>query len=174
MKEIKLTQNQVTLVDDIDFEYLNQWKWCAVKRKNGGFYATRRITLWSNEEHKYQRNEGKRKYQIILMHVLLLNTPKDKDTDHRNGNSLDNQRHNLRICERWQNIANKSKTTKPTSSQYKGVSWNSSINKWIASIMKDCKAIHLGCFIDEEKAARIYDQAALEYFGEFAKLNFPA
>jgi hypothetical protein len=44
MKELELTQGQVALVDDIDYDYLSQWKWCAAWEYNG-FRATRGVYL---------------------------------------------------------------------------------------------------------------------------------
>ena len=39
--------------------------------------------------------------------------------------------------------------------------------------MVDGKLIHLGYFIDEMDAASAYDEAAMKYHGDFARLNFP-
>ena len=55
---------------------------------------------------------------------------------------------------------------------YKGVSWRKDRNRWLVRIMFRGKRIYLGCFKDEIEAARIYDQAAKKYFGEFARCNF--
>jgi hypothetical protein len=60
------------------------------------------------------------------------------------------------------------------SSQYRGVCWNKSNNKWIAKTTYDGKMHHLGCFEDEEEAAKAYDRAARAQHGEKAQLNFPA
>jgi hypothetical protein len=60
------------------------------------------------------------------------------------------------------------------SSKYRGAYWNKRDNKWAASIRSDGKLHHLGCFEDEEEAARAYDKAARAHHGEKAQLNFPA
>ena len=84
--------------------------------------------------------------------------------------TLDNRRSNLRLCTRAQNQANKLK--KPgCSSTFKGVSWNKAAKKWQASIRVSQKLIALGLFNDEVLAARSYNVAAVEHFGEFALLN---
>ena len=41
MKQIELSQNKVALVDDEDFEWVNQWKWHAIKSRGNLFYVVR-------------------------------------------------------------------------------------------------------------------------------------
>ena len=154
MKEIPLTQGKVTLVDDEDFEYLNQWKWYY---DNCG-YARRSIHV---------PDQG-----AILMHRAIVQTPDDMETDHINGNKLDNQRTNLRICTMPQNRRNRRAYANNTSG-FKGVVWNMSAKKWEAYIRMNIKRIYLGLFADPAEAARAYDKAATQYYGEFANLNFP-
>jgi len=159
MKEIALTQGQVALVDDEDFERvmaLAPW------------YA-----LWYPECQLFKAvRNGKEngKPIIILMHRFVLDAPTGKEVDHRNHNTLDNQRENLRICTRSQNMGNVRKQT-DRSSRFKGVSWYKRYQKWHVSICKDYNQQSLGYFTDEENAARAYNKAALEHFGEFAYLN---
>jgi hypothetical protein len=61
-----------------------------------------------------------------------------------------------------------------TGSKYRGVYWQKSQNIWKANITFDGKQHHLGCFEDEQEAARAYDRAARAQHGENAQLNFPA
>lgn len=152
MKKIKLTQGKVALVDDEDFEYLNQWKWSANKNKNT-FYAQRHKVI-----------EGKNKY--IKMHRLIMNTPDNIEVDHIDHNGLNCQRHNMRNCTRSQNSMNKSPYGK---SKYLGVYF---IGKTIiAGITINKKLIYLGSYKSEEDAALAYDIAAKKYHGEFANFN---
>lgn len=155
-KEITLTKGRSAIVDAADFDWLNQWKWCC----NSRGYVMR----------KAPRKKGKRK--TIRMHRVILSPPGDMEVDHINGNPLDNRRCNLRICTHTQNLANSRKRA-GCSSRYKGVWWDSNRRKWQAYIRSASKRIHLGRFNTEEAAAAAYDQAALEYFGEFARLNNP-
>jgi hypothetical protein len=92
--------------------------------------------------------------------------------DHINGDRTDYQKHNLRSATRSQNAANKRKRA-GCSSKYKGVYWYSKSSKWKAQIEVNQHNKHLGYFIHEEDAAKAYDSAAIFYFGEFARLNFP-
>ena len=160
MKEIQLTQGKVALVDDADYEYLNQWKWHANKNGNK-FYASRSITV----------SQGKQK--TISMHrVITKNINPKMHTDHLNGNGLDNRKINLRICTNSQNAMNQSKQINNTSG-YKGVSYykNSINKKWMATIKINNIKIYLGLFTNPKDAAIAYNAAANNFFGEFAKLN---
>jgi hypothetical protein len=91
--------------------------------------------------------------------------------DHQNQIRHDNQSANLRIATKSQNGANSSKHT--SESGFKGVTWFGRDQKWKAQIMVNRKNYHLGYFHTPEEAARVYDRAALKFFGEFASLNFP-
>ena len=160
MKRIPLTQGKFALVDDVDYERLNKYKWYAVKNKNT-FYAVRCIHLPG------------RKSRVIWMHreILGLKRGDPRQTDHRNHNGLANWRDNLRICNGLQNSRNKSKQ-KNCSSKYKGVSWYKAGYKWKAEIRVDNHSIYLGYFDNEIEAARVYDNAARKHFKEFANTNF--
>jgi hypothetical protein len=151
-KSIPLTQGKFALVDDEDFEEINKHKWYYVKR--GGGYAARKVCGVN-----------------FYMHRFILNTPNGMETDHVNGDSLNNTRCNLRICTHSQNLKNQRLSI--NKNRYKGVSFASREKKWRTTIGVNMKKIHIGYFDDAELAARAYDEAAKKYFGEFARLNFP-
>jgi len=155
MKTIGLTCSKVAIVDDDTFDYLNQWKW----QYDGHGYASRRETI------------GYKKSKTVLMHREIIGTPKGMETDHINGNGLDNRKSNLRICTTSQNGMNRDKQLNNTSG-YKGVRFDKRGGKWQAYIRFDHKFVHLGLFIDAKEAAKAYDIAALRLFGKFAKTNF--
>jgi len=94
--------------------------------------------------------------------------------DHINQNKTDNRIENLRPATTSQNMANIAKVKKNPLSKYKGVSFHKTHNKFIASIRYHKKTYHLGYFNNEKEAARAYDNKAIEFFGEFACLNFPS
>lgn len=161
MKQIVLTQGQVTLVDDADYEYLNQFKWHVHKQRSGNFYAARKPPLKNKERTR------------IYMHreILGLEHEDKRQSDHKNHNTLDNQRVNIRICTNQQNQRNQ-KLHSNTSSQFKGVSWHKQAKKWVAHITINGEIKHLGYWNMEEVAALRYDMVAIREFGEYAHLNF--
>ena len=158
MKKIPLTQGKFALVDDADYEFLNQWKWCVSKSScSGKFYAQRRS----------DKSNG---FQVISMHRLLSGAQKKDIVDHINGNPLDNQKSNLRICSIAENSRNAVKPKNNTSG-FKGVTWDKDRRRWVAQIKFNRKTINLGRFTCPIEAARTYNSAAIKYFGEFANLN---
>jgi AP2 domain len=140
MKEIVLTQGKVALVDDRDFGRLNKFKWLAHETGNT-FYA----------ERMYTTQDGKR--HVIGMHRLIINTPNGLDTDHINGNGLDNRRINLRSVTHRKNLQN-IRTEK--TSKYPGVCWRKRDKKWQAQIKISGRVMNLGCYPDEETAGLVY------------------
>lgn len=160
-KEIKLTQTQVTLVDDEDYDYLTQWKWCAMYDPNADtYYAVRGRT-------KEELQLGK---APIKMHRVITNARKGELVDHISGNTLDNRKHNLRIVDNTQNQQNKGMSRNNTSG-VKGVSWHKRDRVWRASISVNGKRIHLGNFSDKEDAIKAYRSAVVLYHGEFGNIG---
>ncbi len=169
MKEIALTQGQVALVDDEDHEELSRFKWHAAAKMVKGekaFYAARTII----ESTLVDGKTFSRKI-VIYMHRLILGAIGSLKGDHRNGNTLDNRRENLRECTKAQNNMNARKPSHGLSSPYKGVVLFKRDGRFRAYIKKDGKQRHLGYFDTQEGAAMAYNQAAKELFGEFALLN---
>ena len=161
MKRISLTQGQVTLVDDEDYEWLSQWRWCATKIYSGVFYAVRG-----------QWDPITKKQPVIRMHRLIMNAKKGEEVDHKDRDGLNNQKYNLRFCASGQNKQNAIGHAN-SSSRYKGVAFHKWSKKWQATIACNHKQVHLGYYELEEEAARVYDKKAIELFGEFARTNFP-
>jgi len=154
MREIKLTQGRMAQIDDEDFEWLNQWKWC-VQRMHNTYYAIRKQHIGN-------------RYITIRMHRIIMRTPSHLQVDHKDRNGLNNQRLNLRNCNNSQNQMNKKSSGV---SQYLGVSYNHK-GRIKANIKGNGKIIHLGTFETEIEAAKAYDNKARELHGEFANLNF--
>lgn len=152
MKKIKLGKKDIyALVDDSSFDQLNAVKWYETEG-----YA-----------HRIVMKNGKR--YSILMHRLITDAPKGMEVDHINGDKLDNQICNLRICTRTQNRGN---TKYKNKTGFKGVSKNPKGNTYRAAIKNSKKLQYLGTFKSAGEAAKAYDIAAKEIFGEFALTNF--
>ena len=133
MKEIQLTQDKSTMVDDANFDYLNQFNWYASKERNS-FYACR-VT---------QANKIKTR-RTMRRQILGLSCSDSKQVDHIDGNGLNNQRSNLRVCTNQQNQYNQRPQT-GRSSRFKGVSWKTKDKRWAAGIRHNKKDIWIGNF----------------------------
>lgn len=156
MAAILISGNVVALVDDEDIPRVNGFTWSSIY-KDGIYYAV----------HTRRRKPGIER-TAIYMHCLILDWY--GGIDHADGDGLNNQRVNLRRCTSSQNGGNRRKQS-GTSSQYKGVSWNTGKQRWRAHIQIDKKPIHLGWFTEEATAARAYNEAAITLFKDFARIN---
>jgi len=107
-------------------------------------------------------------FTLILLHRMIARTPKGKVTDHINGDTLDNRKENLRICEQPENSRNR-KINKENQSGYKGVYWEIRRRKWRATIRANKKKISLGYFNTPEEAHKAYCEASKKYHGEFGR-----
>jgi hypothetical protein len=140
-----------TFVDDEDFPLLNRYTWRIDPK---GYVVT---SLYGT---------------TVRIHRFILNPPKNIQVDHINGDKLNNTKGNLRFATNTENQRNVPKiTSKITSSKYKGVHFRKDNGKWSARIGVCGKRLSLGLHDSESEAAKAYNKAALEYFGEFAKLN---
>lgn len=161
MRYIELTQNKRAIVDDDDYEYVNQFKWCVYKSSSGKYYASRNNSRKS-KEGKY----------LIKMHryILRLHKRDGHHVDHENGNTLDNQKSNLRIVTNQQNSFNR-KEQSNNKSGYKGVYKHSQYDKWVAQIKIGDKRYHIGVFDTPELAALSYNEYAQEHHGQYGYKN---
>ena len=156
---ITLSNGQVAIVDAAALPLVTPYRWCPMRKRDGRVYA---------QAHGPRRDGTQ---STILMHSLILGTPKGMASDHQNHDGLDNRRSNLRACTRAQNLSNRGKTIANTSG-YKGVDWVKRIGTWRAQIGVQNKHLFLGHFTDPVAAARAYDAAARRLHGEFARTNF--
>lgn len=155
MKEIKLTKDQIALVDDEDYEDLSKYRWQARPWKYG-WYASRRC-----------------KDGCVYMHRQIMNATQKELIDHEDTNGLNNQKWNLRKATRKDNGGNRS-TKVQTITNLKGVGikvFAKGNIMYRAYIHINKKYKHLGYFDRAKDAAKAYDQAAMTYFGNFAKQN---
>ena len=159
MIEIPLTQGQVALIDDEDYELVSQYKWYA--RWDPHTKSFRAVTTG-------RQLGGKRK--MTYMHRLIMNAQKGEQVDHVNHETLDNRKENLRLCDGFGNQHNRGKNLNNTSG-YKGVYWSIRASKWRALIQFNGKLIHLGYFTTPELAHEAYCKAALELHGRFSNFG---
>ncbi len=150
MKEVKLTQGRVAIVDDGDYEMVSQYKWCAWF-SGWNWYAVGTI----NKKHTY-------------MHRLIIQAPKGSVVDHRNHDGLDNRRENIRLCTTQENAMN-GRTPRDNKSGYKGVV---KVNgSYATKIRVNGAQLHGGNYDTAIDAAIAYNHLAKEHYGEFANYN---
>lgn len=160
MKEITLTRGYVALVDDELYEELSAHKWHARVNSSGLVYAI--------------RNSPRPDKKTIYMHRVILGAPEGTGVDHIDRDGLNNKRANLRLATTSENQRNARRRI-DNSSGYKGVAKYSaprSKKPWKAHIGVNGVSRYLGVFDSAEEAARAYDRAAVEFYGEFAHRNF--
>ena len=150
MKKIFLTQGQTTIVDDADYEWLNQWSWVAsYAPEMDTYYATRQEYL------------GNYTQRTIKMHreILGLKFGDKRQVDHIHHNTLDNRRSELRIVSNRENKSNL-KRKDLCLSKFTGVTMIKERNKrWRARIRIGKQSKHLGYFYTEEDASNAYQKA---------------
>jgi hypothetical protein len=155
---IPLTRGYFAVVDDVDLARLACFKWYAHVSSDGQLVYAARATYPG----------GYRNRVLVLMHREVAGASADQVVDHRNGDTLDNRRKNVRACTQRQNRQNRRKVV--AASGFKGVQ-RASRHRLEASIRVDGERKSLGYFKRPEDAARAYDAAAIAYFGEFAATN---
>jgi hypothetical protein len=157
MKQLKMNSSElVAWVDDDDHEMLSQHSWRIKKDIREGSYPRPIARVGS---------------KIIKLHRLIMEAQPGEQIDHRNGDTLDNQKHNLRRCNSCQNAQN-SKRKIGNKSGYKGVHWQKDKAKWRAEIWAFKTRYHLGYFSSLFDAAFARKEAELTYHKEFAYSKF--
>lgn len=151
MRKLELTKNSFAIVDDEDYDGLNQWKWHCLNGK----YAAR--SVWDSKT---------KSKKMVLMHTEIMKPKLGKLIDHKNQDGLDNRKENLRLADKATNGMNRGLPSNNVSG-YKGVYWYKGGRKWMVKV----DAIYLGIFSDIKEAARAYNKKAKELYGEFAFMN---
>jgi len=155
MKIIKAWHGQEILVDDEDFEFLNQFIWKVMLKVK-----------------TYKDVQSTHFGKIVRMSRLVMKVTDSKIfIDHINGNTFDNRKENLRLATPKQNSRNIGKKKGNYTSKYKGINWNKKHKKWAVRISTDNGRIHLGYFENEKEAAQVWNEAAQLHHKEFARLN---
>ncbi len=158
MKEMFLYGDVKEYVSNADFENIKHLKW-SISRAGKTAYVV------------HHRSTRKIRLPKIYLHRMLLNAKKGEIVDHIDGDGLNNTRENLRIISHSENIRKMTKIRNLNSSGYKGVYWATRYGKWEVGIMKNYRKMYLGRFDSKHDAARAYNKAAVQLFGDFASLN---
>jgi len=138
------------LIDKEDYEKVKDYKWSLDKGKITDYVVSR---------------TGRKPVNIAK---IILGT--ESKIDHKNGKGLDNRKENLRFATDQQNAQNRG-FRRDNVTGFKGITFSKFEKKYIAQIGINKKVIRLGAFVDPVEAAKTYDQAAVKYFGEFARTN---
>lgn len=158
MAEIPLTQGQVAIVDDGDANWLGQWKWTACRRRNGKWHAYR----------QHEVAPGVMRPITLARQVLGLAYGDPGWADHKNHDTLDDRRANLRVVTPKQNRENQ--PSRGGSSQFVGVTWDPQRQRWRAQIQIDGRVLNLGRYATEREAAEARDNYVIEH-GSHHALN---
>lgn len=157
MQEIELTKGLVAIVDDEDYEELSKHLWHVTKSG----YACRYIRDLSKKK--------KQAYLPIHRAIMGLSSDDPRVVDHIDGDKLNNQRSNLRICTAAENVRNRRGRADVTSG-FKGV-YTTLYGKWRAAISHNKKWMHIGVYETREEACAAYCRVAKELHGEFANFE---
>lgn len=151
---IPLTQGKHAIIDNDDWELVSKHRWHANKPVGDKFYAMTNTTNSNLPMHR-------------PMHRLILGlTDGDTWVDHKDGDTLNNTRSNLRVCTPQQNACNR-RIRSDNTSKYKGVSYRKDTGLWRARIGAKGVVINLGNFQDPLDAYGAYCEAAKELHGDF-------
>lgn len=145
------------VIDSSDFQLVSKYTWFKGKRGYPTAHYSRKLKASS---------------RTFTLHRLLFGFPESGDIDHIDGNKMNNRRENMRLCSHQQNMFNQKKRC-TNSTGYTGVSFSKSAKKYEAYIHHNGKKKNLGLYRTAVEAAIARDKAALEYFGEYARLNLP-
>lgn len=136
-----------TMIDIEDIELVKNYKWCV--DKNG-----------------YVKNSKQEYLHRVLMQENTLHV------DHIDGNTLNNQKSNLRVCSNADNLKHRVKLPKNNTSGILGVRFRQDRKKWYAEIQYDGVKINLGSYTDKNDAIKARLEAELKYFGKYkSKIN---
>lgn len=150
---LELTQGMWMIVDSDDLPRLRKRFWNASKNKSGKYYCV---------------SNGTAAQSRVSAHRYIMRAQDGHEVDHRNGNTFDNRKSNLRVATKKQNNCNVDITVRNTSG-FKGVSYCKRTGRYRAQIRVEGRNRSLGYRDTPEEAAELYAEAAMKYHGEFAK-----
>jgi hypothetical protein len=152
LKTVPLTRGYYAIVDDEDYFRVSVISWFAKVSSNG----------------KTARAVGNIKGKKVPMSRFLLNATAGSVVDHIDGNPLNNQKKNLRICSQSQNLMNQ-RVRDDNSSGVKGVSYHKQSMTWHAYIQVNGKRKNIGFFYSKDEAISARREAETKVYGEYAR-----
>ena len=176
MKLVPLSRGMFTMVDDEDYDWAIQFSWSAVKGRGDSYYAHRQIRM-PLADGRFRVTSRQMQRDLLDPEMKL---PRSVKADHRNGDTLDNRRQNLRLSTESGSNANRSGWT-AASHGFKGVyyvqrsgldgSRGGGKTPYVVKIKLHGRQVYGASQPDPVSAAREYNRLALQHFGEFARLN---
>ena len=151
---VPLTKGYEAVIDAADVPLVEGFNWCAAV-DGRSVYA---IRTGPRPERK-----------SILLHRVLMGDSVGMEVDHQDGDGLNNQRGNLRVATKSQNMHNQ-RTRVDNASGMKGVHWSNVRGKWVAEISLNGRRSHLGYFTTPEAAHAAYVAASERLHGDFGRV----
>lgn len=162
MTIVKIRGYNVKL-DDEDVPMVKSYVWhldSSVKRGKVYFFRV----------EQYYKEDGTRGSHRWMLHRMIMSTPVELVTDHIDGDTLNCQKSNMRICTQAENNKNM-RGPKTNTSGFKGVSWHKGHKRWRADINVNCHQKSLGLFDTPEEAYKAYCEAKKKYHGEYIRFD---
>ena len=140
------------IIDTEDLERVKPFRWYHLNQGKSGGYA---ITSIKTSEKAYTVSL----HELVMKLARLTNK---SEYDHRNRNSLDCRKSNLRVCSKSVNRHNTGLPVSNTSG-HKGVYWDKRRRKWVAEIKINNRKIFVGRFSIIEEAAKAREEVERRY-----------
>ncbi|WP_039793673.1 AP2 domain-containing protein [Paenibacillus elgii] len=154
------------LIDTEDLELLDQLNMLVSVQWHRGtedYYA--RMTKYISKA------EGGPSYQILMLHRLIMDAQDNEEVDHKDHNTLDNRKRNLRKTLKIENCKNRSGKNSNNKTGYRNVCWIEKDKRYIVQLQVNGKNTRLGSFKDVHEAGRFADEMRKKYYGEFSGKN---
>jgi hypothetical protein len=114
------------------------------------------------------KENGKSKYKTHYLQRWIFGDPDDKTIDHKNHDTFNNKRSNLRVSDKEKNAKNRGSKNVNNKSGYRNVCWNKQYKQWMVQIMVDGKNKRIGYFDDVDEAGTYAEKMRQEHYGDYA------